>query len=409
MLALPFLPLLLWSTPAHAQQHGLVVRLDTDGVSFTGPAVVILTPTVGEPTRLEVKDDGVPPDVGGNDGVWSGSVWLEGDAFTVGVEVGGKTLQGGTISWNATDDARDLQVMLKGDTVVAEAGVSAGGVAPTDPAPGDGGAPGAPGSEGGAPASGPGASGPGASGPGASNGGSFGPTGGPSGGPASGAPPLGDRTAADTSNDGTLYIGFGLGVLVLVGVAWLWLRNRPAEGGSRSGGLVVVVPEPGLLGPGTPSLSDGLSLWLVPAADTDALVRPLLATLARHHRVLFAAPSSVAAPAVHGGPVYRATNLRPSYVGDAAELLQQNGGAVAVLFVGTQSDAATLKDYADLLPTGVGSICILEQDPGVPALARVTAERDNGAWSVKTAERTLRLVEGRDGALEETTHHDLTG
>jgi hypothetical protein len=403
MLALSFLPLLLWSTPAHAEQHGLVVRLDTGGVSFTGPAVIILTPTVGEATRLEVKDDGVPPDVGGSDGVWSSSAWLEGDAFTVAVEVGGKTLQGGSVSWNATDAARDLQVMLKGDTVVAEAGVSGGGVAPTEPSPGDGGTP----AEGGTPASGPGASGPGGSGQGGSgqggsggsNGPGFGPSGGPSGGPASGTPPLGDRTAT-SSTDGTLYIGFGLGVLVLVGVAWLWLRNRPAEGGSRSGGLVAV-PEPGLLGAGTPSLSDGLSLWLVPEADTDAVVRPLLATLARHHRVLFAAPSSVAAPPVFGGPVYRATNIRPSHVGDAAELLQRDGGAVAVLFVGTQSDAATLKDYADLLPTGVGSICVLAQDPGVPALARVTAHRDNGAWSVTTGGRTLRLVEGRDGVLEE--------
>lgn len=394
MLALPFLPLLLWSTAAHAEQHGLVVRLDTGGASFSGPAVVVVTPTGGEATRIEVKDDGVPPDVAAGDGTYSSSAWLDGDAFSVAVELGAKTLQGGTVSWNAVDAARDLQVLVKGDSVVAEAGVSAGGNG-GEPTPGGGGSGGPP-VEGGGPATASGGSGGTASAPfNASGGPSAGATGGPQN---PGAPPLGNR--AVSTSDGTLYIGFGLGVLVLVGVAWLWLRNRPAEGSTRPGGLTVV-PEPGLLGPGTPSLSDGLSLWLVPEADTDALVRPLLATLARHHRVLLAAPSRVVAPAVFGGPVYRATNIRPSHVGDAAESLQREGCAVAVLFVGTQADAATLKDYADLLPTGVGSICVLSQDPGVPALARVTAQRDNGGWSVKTAERTLRLVEGRDGALEE--------
>ena len=189
-------------------------------------------------------------------------------------------------------------------------------------------------------------------------------------------------------------------MLVLVGVAWLWLRNRPAEGGGGTPNGLVVVPEPGLLGPGTPSLSDGLGLWIVPEADQEAVVAPLLATLARHHRVLFAAPSRVAAPSVYGGPVYRATNTRPSHVGDAAEALQREGGAVAVLFVGTGADAATIRDYADLLPTGVGSICLVAQDPGVPAITRVLAQRDGGAWVVTVGDRTLRLVQGRDGFEE---------
>jgi hypothetical protein len=103
---------------------------------------------------------------------------------------------------------------------------------------------------------------------------------------------------------------------------------------------------------------------------------------------------------VYGGPVYRATNTRPSHVGDAAEALQREGGAVAVLFVGTGADAATIRDYADLLPTGVGSICLVAQDPGVPAITRVLAQRDGGAWVVTVGDRTLRLVEGRDGFEE---------
>ncbi|MDP2311249.1 MAG: hypothetical protein Q8P18_34840 [Pseudomonadota bacterium] len=402
-----FLPLVLWSMPAHAEQHGLVVRLDSSGATFSGTVVVVLTPPTGEPTRLEVLDDGVAPDVAAGDGTWSSSLWLDGDAFTISVEASGKTLEGGPVSWNATDSARDLQVIVKGNSVVAEAGVSTGGGG--EQQPGDAGAPrttqeGGSGSASTASSAGP-STGP-SPGSGSPSGPSAGPSSGPSSGPSgapggSGTPPLGNRTATtSSSNDGTLYIGFGIGVLLLVGVAWLWLRNRPPEGSARTGGLAVL-PEPGLLGPGSPSLSDGLSLWLVPEADADALVRPLLATLARHHLVLFAAPVKVVPPAVHGGPVYRATNIRPSHVGDAAESLQREGRALAVLFVGTQADAATLKDYADLLPTGVGSICVLTQDPGVPALARVMAHRDNGAWSVQTAERTFRLVEARDGALEE--------
>lgn len=383
MLALSFLPLLLCSTPAHAEQHGLVVRLDTGGVTLAGPATVVLTPAGGVPTRLEVKDDGTAPDVTTGDGMWSGSVWLDGDEFAISVEVGGKTLDGGSVSWNAGDAARDLNIGVKGDSVVVEAGISgggSGGAGVGNEAPPLG-------------SSAPSAGTPSTGSP------SMGPGGAPSGGPM-GAPPMGASTSS--SSDGTLYIGFGLGVLVLVGVAWLWLRNRPPEGSARPGGMSVV-PEPGLLGPGTPSLSDGLSLWIVPEVDHDALVPQLLATLARHHRVLFTAPSKVVAPSVYGGPVFRATNIRPSHVGDTAESLQRDGGAVAVLFVGTQADAATLKDYADLLPTGVGSICVLATDPGVPALARVTARRDHGAWIVQSGDRTLRFTDGRNGFEEATS------
>ncbi|MFN7146521.1 MAG: hypothetical protein ACK4YP_22290 [Myxococcota bacterium] len=341
---------------AHAEPHGLVVQLRVDAAP--NAAAVLLTPKEGTPTRVELKNDGNVPDVNAGDEVWAGSLWLEGDAFEVSVEVDGKTIPGGPVSWSDGDAARDLTVTLAGGSVSVEAGVSA---PPKDGTQGSGTAPGAEGGGGGAVVQ-----------PGPDNKGSA----------------------------GGLYLGFGVGVLALFGVGWLWVRSRPATGGGLPKG-VSLVAEPGLLGAGSPSLSDGLQLWIVGPDDAEAVVRPLLATMARHHRVLVAAPNGKAVPAVFGGPVYRSANLRPAHVGDAAEALQEDGGAVAVLLAGTAADAASLKDYADLLPTGVGAVCVVAQDPGVPALARVTARRDGPVWVVQTPERTFRLAETPDGFVEE--------
>lgn len=336
---------------AHAEPHGLVVQLRVDAAP--NAAAVVLTPKEGTPTRVELKNDGNVPDVNAGDGVWAGSLWLEGDAFEVSVDIDGTVMPGGPVSWSEGDAARDLTVTLTGGSVSVEAGVSA------------------PPKEG---------------------------TQGAAAGPDAGA--VVQPGPDNKGSAGGLYLGFGVGVLALFGVGWLWVRSRPAVGSALPKG-VTLVAEPGLLGSGSPSLSDGLQLWIVGPDDADAIVRPLLATMARHHRVLVVAPNGKAVPAVFGGPVYRSANLRPAHVGDAAEALQDDGGAVAVLLAGTQADAASLKDYADLLPTGVGAVCVVAQDPGVPALARVTARRDGPVWVVQTAERTLRLAETPEGFVEE--------
>ena len=70
---------------------------------------------------------------------------------------------------------------------------------------------------------------------------------------------------------------------------------------------------------------------------------------------------------------------------------------MAVLLVNTQAGAASLKDYADLMPTGVGSGCVLTRAPGVAALPRVTARRGGAVWVVQTGDRTLHLREGAQG------------
>jgi hypothetical protein len=367
------LSLSLLAGVAHAEPHGLVIRLQVSGETISDAAFVVLTPKEGDATRVQVKDDGAAPDVAAGDGVWAGAVWLEGDAFEVSLDVDGKQIPGGPASWAATDSARDLAVGWKSGAVTVEAGVSGSGV---------GNAP-LPGGMGDSPPAGAAPT----------------PGGALPGGASMSPPPLGNAASLGASGDGTLYIGLGLGVLLLVGVAWLWLRSRPADEAARPSGLTVVA-EPGLLGPGTPSLSDGLQLWLVSAEDAAAVVKPLLATLARHHRVLVVAPGEMSVPSVYGGPVFRSSNLRPSRVGDAAESLLATGGNVAVLLTGTGGDAASIKDYADLLPTGVGAVCVVQSDPGVPALARVTARWDGAVWVVTAPERTLRLVETVNGFEE---------
>jgi hypothetical protein len=387
---LPFTALL--APAAHAEPHGVVVRLDAAGVALPKVSVT-LTPAAGAPTEITLLDDGNAPDVTAGDYTWSGSSWLEGDDFAVTVLFGDKTLDGGKVSWAPTDSARDLSIGVSGDAVTAEATVSGSNGTPSaGPGTGDpsslalGGAQTAPA-----------AAAPGAAQAAPVAGGM--PVG-PGGGTMVGMPV---SAPATSSHDGSLYIGFGVGVLVLVGVVWLWLRNRQADGDRRAGNLVVVA-EPGLLGEGTPSLSDGLSVWVVDPADADALLRPLAATLARHHRVLFVAPARAAAPSVHGGPVYRAPSVRPSSVGDTAEALQNDvGGAVAVLIAGAEPDVALHRDYADLLPSGIGCISILRADPGLPAVERVVARRDGPVWVLQTKDRTLRLVEGPAGFEAEAT------
>ncbi len=378
---------------AQAEERGLVVRLTTGGEALEGTVTVALHAEGRPADTIELKDDGAASDVTAADGTWSGATWLAGDDFAVVVHIGSTTIDGGKVSWQASDAARDLAVSLQGGTVTVETGVSGTGVGgpPTEPAgPGAAGDPGAGGGTPSEPGAPPPPGGPIASG----EPGSMAPGGAP--GAAGALPPTSSKA------DSSLYIAFGLGTLVLVAIAWLWLRNRPAEGASRAGG-VTLVPEPGLLGDGTPSLADGLMVWIAGPDDAAALVTPLAATLARHHRVLFAAPSASPAPSVFGGPVFRAANVRPSHLGDAAEALQREGGApVAVLITGAQPDAGIHKDYADLLPTGAGGVSIVPADPGVAGLGRVTARRDGTVWVLQSGERTMRMIEGPSGFTPES-------
>ncbi|MFZ5480250.1 MAG: hypothetical protein ACOZNI_26030 [Myxococcota bacterium] len=412
---------LLWSGMAAAETKGVVIRADADGGNLSSPVVAQLTPQGGAATDVELKDDGQQPDVTAGDKIWSGAGMLDGDSFDVKIKSGGKTLNGGRVSWGADEDGRDLNVHIVGDSVTLEASVSKmDGGAPADGAaatgsttdqsgtmlsPGgqgsQGGQAGQTGGQGGA-AGQAGGQGGGQGGQGGTGGqGGSGMSGSASGGgspttPTGGRPSLVSMPAGQT--DPTLYIALGVGVLLLAGIGYAWVRTRRAEGGGvEVPAGFVPLPEPGVLGDRTPSLSDGLQLWVAEGEAQAALVRPLLAHLARHHRVLFVAPSRINPPAVHGGPVYRAPGNRPGRTGQMAEALAAQGGnPLAVLIVGESEDPSTLKDYADVLPGGVGGIAVVSKEIDIP-LARVTARNEGGAWVLSTSEGEVRARAGSNG------------
>jgi hypothetical protein len=122
----------------------------------------------------------------------------------------------------------------------------------------------------------------------------------------------------------------------------------------------------------------------------DELMGPLLAALARHHRVLFVGPSEFNPPPVHGGPVFRIPGTRPAHVGSAAEALLRDGGRGLAVF----------KDFADLLPPGVGGVVLLSQAVDV-ALPVLRCRRDAAGWWLRTDQSEVRAEVAAEG-LERT-------
>ncbi len=356
-----------------AGARGVVVRLDAGTEKVDTPVVVHLKPDEGDLTDVQLKDDGAPPDVTGGDGTWSGTMWNEHDVFSVTVNLGSTKIDGGKISWAADDSQRDLSLTLTDGQLTAEAGVaSSGGGSPGTPPDGApaGGAP----TEGGGAAPAPGG---------------FQLDGKGTGG--SGSP------YTSSGGDATLYVVLGVGVLGLAIIAHLYLRG----GRSRpSGGLpngVTVVPETGVLGTGTPALSEGLSQWVVNPTDAHDLLRPLLATLSRHRRVLVVAPARSALPSVAGGPVYRMAPGKPNDLADAVEaLVDLGGGGVTVLMLGDGLDGPALKGQADALPEGVGGAVLVLQVL-MATLPVVNCERKGAGWHLRFTNGDVEVVEGPDG------------
>jgi hypothetical protein len=208
-------------------------------------------------------------------------------------------------------------------------------------------------------------------------------------------------SSSSSDSDATLFVALGVGLLAAVGVGWAWTRARRPSGSDRVS-AASRLPSAGLLGAGTPSLSDGLSVWAAPEGTLEGLAATALALLSERHRVLVVAPSEVTLAPVGGGPVYRLGALRPSHVGDAADGLHAEGGApLAVLLVGVAHDGAALREYADLLPGEVGAVALIEgdaQDLGFP-LVRLTGE--GGVWRAVSGARSARLTRGRLGVRVE--------
>ena len=360
--------------PAHAAR--MVIRLRAAGAGVDGNVTVTLTNADGVSIETTLRDDGVSPDVAAGDETWAESTELAGDSATVTMVVDGDTFDAGSVTWTDTESPRDLELTFNGSVVQASASNAEGALPPPTTAatlpPGttpDGAEPisnvpegtGAVGSpvEGGAPAGGP---------PSAQGGGAPPPpTGPPVEGGSPGAPngvaPPGAAKDTASSTSPQLFIGLGVGVLALVLIGWLWLSNA-----RRTDDVIPAPePEPGLLGPRTPSLSGGPSSWQAAPADLVAVASALVGRIARHRRVVLATADGAAIDPVFGGPVYKAGALETDAIADLVEALEEQGGLeIAVVLVGDAARSAMVGLRAEL-PEGVALAMIGtlgdEEDP----------------------------------------------
>lgn len=188
----------------------------------------------------------------------------------------------------------------------------------------------------------------------------------------------------------------GLGLVAAVG--WMWSRPKGAHAGvaEQLPAGVSVLPEAGLFGTGTPSLSNGLFLWITEGQQPDVLA-PLVATLANFHRVLFVAPAGTDVPRVHGGPVFHMNNLDPDAVADAVDSLTEQGGApLAVVIVHPNATKQDLLEFAEALPAGVGGAVLVAADVDAP-LAKLTSAASPEGWLFRVDGAELAVSEGASG------------
>ncbi len=355
---------------------GIVVRLSTGGETVDAPVEAILTNSAGVVTSLTLKDNGEAPDVNAGDHHYSASSMLDGENFTVTLSIGGKAEEVGEVSWPAEVTARDLVINRYDGIVTLETGAGDNGQPMGEPAsPGGASGEPVPGSATGEPVDNP-----------AVNGTA------PARGPNVTFSSSGSGTTPE--NDSTLYVIGGVLLLILAAVAFFWFREptESSPGASNSdSALVHRLPEPGLLGDGTPSLSDGSSVWIVEADATADFMALLLGSMAAHHRVVVVAPGSNPIPLVHGGPVYRMKNPRPSHVGEAvAELMRGAGQPVAVLVDATRMEESMLSDYADLVPGELG-IVFIRNTPHKGPERSLTATKTADGWSIVDGESRVVL------------------
>lgn len=332
-----------------AGQKGVVVRLRFDGEKPAGDVVIHLT-SGSEKVDITPKDDGKSPDVNADDGEASASVWVDADTVSVTATVGGKELPGGEVAWGAADVARDLSIVVSGESVSAEAGVPTGSGG-ADVASG---APSLPAVNGGETA--------------------------PSADPSARAPraPSASPTPTNSSGQPLLFVGIGAVALLFAGVGWFALR-----GGGPSGDWLEPEPEAGLLGPGTPSATAGISLWAADEAQIAALADALLATLARHHRVLVITDGGWAPPPVPGGPVWLAKDGRTKSIRTTLEAFLDDYGERPALFIVGNMDTKRFAAIQKALPPGVGGVAVVSASGGTEGA--IVGERSGAGWNFTLA------------------------
>lgn len=327
------------ATAATGQTRGIMVRLETTSASIGGDPRVALTPVGGgPPIELALLDDGNSPDVAAGDGIYAGTSMVQGDGFDVTLTVGEQRFDGGEVSWGAdAGSARDLVIRLVGDEIAVVAAQPVGGGAPgRDAAPTDA----APTAAVGRPVA---------------------------------ATPASASTTRSTirRDDALLWLAIGLGLVVLAGAGLVVSRWMRGGGDARPDPM----DEPGLFGPGTPSLTDAPAWWVLGRDDADGLRAALLHSVARHHRVLIVSASGVTTPRVIGGPAYH-IGWDADAAEDAAYALVDRGGPrlVAVLW-SPDARPETVRPLLDVLPDGVGALIVSEAVPDTPGAVVVHLQR----------------------------------
>lgn len=350
--------------------QGVVVRLETEGAAVPTSAMVRLTPGgSGDPVEYVLLDDGAPPDVSAGDGSWSAGGEASADAYTVTLIIDGKTYEGGVATWSA-GGARDLVLRLEDDTLSMEATVSA--------------------AQGGTPGAGPAA---------AAAGGA---------GAATGLPPLGNGAStgpAAAGNDATntasalgsgwLWALLGLGLLGLVGGVVLLVRTTRSE---ESNGIDLPrAPEPAILGGPTPSMSDGVSVWLAPPASQEAVVQGIAGAMARDHRLLLVLPPGTKAPPLFGGPVYVCHETEMQKVEDYLDrIYEDDGPALTAMMVLAEPTAARIEAFAAAVEPELGGIVVVTEAVETKRI-QVRVEPQDEAFVLHCAGGSTKVVKSQAG------------
>ncbi len=363
--------------PSALAATGIVVRLSTGGESVDTPVQATLTNADGATTTLTLLDNGEPPDVNAGDFHFSASSMITGETFGVTLSLGGKAEEVGEVSWPEEVTARDLVITRYDGIVTLETGAGDNGQPAGEPT--------TPGGMGGEPALGS------AIGDPVGNPAVDGTA--PARGPNVTFPSTSNTASSGTTaeNDSTLYVIGGVLLLVLGAVAFFWFREPTGSTVDSGSTLVHRMPEPGLLGEGTPSLSDGASVWVVDTESTADFMSLLLSSMAAHHRVVVVAPGSNPIPVVHGGPVYRMKNPRAGHVADAVnELMRSPGQPVAVLVDATRMEESILSNYANLVPGDLGTMFVRNTAHTGPERS-LSVTKNDGGWAISDGDTRVEL------------------
>lgn len=323
-------------TQLAGETNGVIVKLRSSGPTLSGSVVVRLGAD-GDTREVKLQDNGEMPDVNAGDGQWAGRADALANNVTVELTVSGTTYDGGTVSWDSDARQRDLDLTLAEDGLQATASQSQSAASQGTPAvAGDapvaaGSAPTAPAAAGSAPAVA----------------GQITPS----------APPTPAAPSTSLTDGPAGWIALGALALSLFAIGAVAVVSRNA-------GAPLPLPqrlsEAGLLGPGTPAPSGGLSVWIVD--DPGSAASALLTTLAQTRSVVVVADTGVKLPAVLGGPVFRAAD-RDSLADAVDAVVERIGGQVSVLLVGGSAHDTDLDPLVRELPEDVGGIVLTATPP----------------------------------------------